>query len=49
MPSAETPVWAAQMARIRAAVSSNGSVRGLHDHVVVAERLPLLELHGAPV
>ena len=49
MPSANTPVCGAQIARIRAGVSSNGSASRFDDQVVVAERLPLLELHAAAV
>ena len=41
------PVWGAQSARTRAAVSGKGKLALLDDHVVVAERLPLLEAHGA--
>ncbi len=49
MPSAATPVWGAQIVRIRPAVSCARERALLHDHVVVAERLPLLEVHAAGV
>ena len=47
MPSASTPMWGAQMRRIRSGVSSNGSSSRSTIDVVVAERLPLLEPQGA--
>ena len=49
MPSANTPVWGAQIARIRPGVSVERERGGLHDQVVVAQRLPLLEVHAPAV
>ena len=44
-PSEPTPKCGSQIRRTRSGVSSHGSVVALDDHVVVAERLPLLEPH----